>query len=262
MKLKLDESGHVVVSDGKPVYVHDDGKEVPFDAIAATMSITRLNGEAMGHRRAKEEAEGALKVFEGITDADAARKALETIANIDAGQLVAAGKVEEIKAAAVKAAEAQVEAAQKAAKEQISAITGERDTFAKQLDEALVGGAFKGSPFVKDKVVVPPHMLQNTFGTNFKVEGGKLVPYDAAGNKLYSRSKPGEIAEFDEAIELLVSADPYKEHILKGAVGGGGGAGQGGAGGGAGKTIGRSEFLKLSPADQSAKMKDGTKLVD
>lgn len=27
MKLKLDDQGHVVVQDGKPVYVHDDGKE-------------------------------------------------------------------------------------------------------------------------------------------------------------------------------------------------------------------------------------------
>lgn len=27
MKLKLDENGNVVVQDGKPVYVYDDGKE-------------------------------------------------------------------------------------------------------------------------------------------------------------------------------------------------------------------------------------------
>jgi uncharacterized protein with von Willebrand factor type A (vWA) domain len=31
MKLKLDEAGHVVVSDGKPVYLADDGKEIVFD---------------------------------------------------------------------------------------------------------------------------------------------------------------------------------------------------------------------------------------
>ena len=42
MKLKLDENGHVVVSDGKPVYVHDDGKEIPFDAPAAMQKISGL----------------------------------------------------------------------------------------------------------------------------------------------------------------------------------------------------------------------------
>ena len=46
MKLKLDENGHVVVSDGKPVYVHDDGKEIPFDAPAAMQKISGLNAEA------------------------------------------------------------------------------------------------------------------------------------------------------------------------------------------------------------------------
>ena len=28
MKLKLDENGNAALSDGKPVYVHDDGREV------------------------------------------------------------------------------------------------------------------------------------------------------------------------------------------------------------------------------------------
>ena len=50
MKLKLDENGHVVVSDGKPVYVHDDGKEIPFDAPAAMQKISGLNAEAKQHR--------------------------------------------------------------------------------------------------------------------------------------------------------------------------------------------------------------------
>lgn len=46
MKLKLDENGYVVVQDGKPVYVHDDGKEVAFDAPQTVQKISTLNGEA------------------------------------------------------------------------------------------------------------------------------------------------------------------------------------------------------------------------
>ena len=42
---------------------------------------------------------------------EAARKAIETVANLDAGKLLTAGKVEEIKAAAKKTAEEQVAAA-------------------------------------------------------------------------------------------------------------------------------------------------------
>ena len=31
MKLKLDANGNVVVENGMPVYIHDDGKEIPFE---------------------------------------------------------------------------------------------------------------------------------------------------------------------------------------------------------------------------------------
>ncbi|VTP69605.1 Uncharacterised protein [Leclercia adecarboxylata] len=45
MKLKLDANGHVVVENGMPVYIHDDGKEIAFDAAQAVSKITSLNGE-------------------------------------------------------------------------------------------------------------------------------------------------------------------------------------------------------------------------
>ena len=68
MKLKLDANGNVVVENGMPVYVHDDGKEIPFDAAAAMTKITSLNGEAKTHREAKEAAEASLAKFAGISD--------------------------------------------------------------------------------------------------------------------------------------------------------------------------------------------------
>ena len=75
MKLKLDEQGNAVLQDGKPVYVHDDGKEIPFDAPAAMQKISGLNTEAKQHREAKGTAEAKLKAFDGIEDAAAALKA-------------------------------------------------------------------------------------------------------------------------------------------------------------------------------------------
>ncbi|MGU2278523.1 hypothetical protein ACSEOP_16650 [Pseudomonas aeruginosa] len=108
MKLKLDENGNAVLQDGKPIYVHEDGKEAPFDAAAAVAKISALNREAQGHREAKEAAEARAKLFEGIDDPEAAVKALETVKNLKDGDLVTAGKVEEIKSAAKRAAEEQV----------------------------------------------------------------------------------------------------------------------------------------------------------
>lgn len=253
----------VLDSAGLPVYVHEDGKEIGFDAAGATSRITALNGEAKTHREAKEKAEGALKAFEGIADPAAAIKALETVANLDQGQLVTAGKVEEIKAAAKKAAEEQVAAAVKGYEDQLTERTGQRDTLQTQLNTSIKGNAFGNSKFVQDKVAVPRPMLEKTYGDHFKVEEGKLVPYDTAGNKIYSRANPGEVAEFDEALEIIISSDPYKDHILKGQVGAGGGASQPGGGQGGGKTISRAEFAKLSPTDQMTKVtKDGFTVTD
>ena len=76
MKLKLDANGNVVVENGMPVYIDDDGKEIPFDAVAAMTKITSLNGEAKTHREAKEAAEANLAKFPGITDPAKAREEL------------------------------------------------------------------------------------------------------------------------------------------------------------------------------------------
>ena len=232
MKLKLNEQGQVVVQDGKPVYVHDDGKEVAFDAPSAVSKITALNAEARTHREAKEAAEAKAKAFEGIEDAESARKALETIKNIDEGKLIAAGKVEEIKTAAQKAAQEQVAAASKAHAEELARTKQSLDKLTGDLYAEKIGGSFNRSKLITDKFAIPADLVQARFGQSFKVEEGKIVAYDQAGNKIFSRARPGELADFDEALETLVDQYPYKEQILKGSGASGGGAGGGGGSGG------------------------------
>lgn len=252
MKLKLDEAGHVVVSDGKPVYVRDDGSEVAFDAPGTVATITRLNGEAKGHREAKEAAETKLKAFEGITDAAAAKKALETLANLDAKKLVDAGEVEKVKAEAIKAVE-----------ERFAPVAAENEKLKGELYAEKIGGAFARSKIISEKFVIPADMVQARFGQSFKLEDGKVVAYDQNGNKIFSKANPGELASFDEALDTLVSSYPYKDHILKGTGGSGGGA-RGGSGSGdqGKKQMSRDEFGKLAPAEQMSKMRDGFTLVD
>ncbi|WP_312537700.1 DUF6651 domain-containing protein [Stutzerimonas nitrititolerans] len=213
MKLKIDENGNAVLQDGKPVYVHDDGKEVAFDAPATVATITRLNAEARTHREGKEAAERLLKGFEGIEDPSAARKALETLANLDAKKLVDAGEIEKVKSEISKAFQAQLDEANTKAQ-----------TLEQQLYGEKIGGSFARSKVIAEKLAVPADMVQATFGNRFKIEDGKVVAYDANGNKIFSRARPGELADFDEALETLVEQYPYKDHILKGSGANGGGA--------------------------------------
>lgn len=262
MKLKMDEAGHVVVSEGKPVYVYDDGREVAFDAGATVATITRLNGEAKSHREAKEAAEARLKAFDGIEDGEAARKALDTIKNLKDGELVTAGKVEEIKAAARKAYEDQAASAAKASAEHIKALEGERDKLMQDLYSEKIGGSFSRSKFIAQKVAIPADLLQAQFGSRFKVEDGKTVAYDASGNKIYSIAKPGEIADFDEALEAIVNSYAHRDAILKGTGASGGGQKPGNGAAAGSKTMTRAEFDAMGQADRAARFKDGFKVVE
>jgi Mn-dependent DtxR family transcriptional regulator len=251
MKLKLNDDGFAVVQDGKPVYVNDEGKEIAFDVAGTVQTISRLNSEAKGHRERAEAAEKVAKAFEGITDADAARKALDVVKNLDAKKLVDAGEVDKIRAEAIKAVE-----------EKYAPIVSERDGLLKSLVDEKVGGSFARSKMIADKLAIPADLVQARFGQAFKVEGNDVVAYDKSGNKLFSRSNPGEVAKFDEALEILIDQYPYRDSILKstGASGGGAQGGNGGASGG--KSMSRAAFDALPPAKQAEVARSGTTFTD
>ena len=223
MKLKLDDQGHAVLQDGKPVYVKDDGAEVAFDVLGTTQTISRLNAEAKSHRERAETAEKSLKGVEGITDPAKAMEALQLVANLDAKKLVDAGEIDKVKTEIGKAFQAQLDTA-----------NGNASKLEQQLYAEMIGGSFARSKFALDKLAIPPDLVQAYFGKAFGIEEGKVIAKDANGNKLYSAANPGDLAGFDEALEMLVNQYPGKEHILKGTGASGSGA-QGSHGGGGGQ---------------------------
>lgn len=253
MKLKLDEAGNAVLNDGKPVYVGEDGKEVAYDPPAMHVTIGRLNRESQGHREAKEALEAQVKAFEGL-DPAGARKALETIKNLDDKKLVDAGKVEEIKAATIKAME-----------EKYGPITSERDQLKQELYAEKIGGNFSRSKFISEKLVIPPDMVQASFGRHFELKDGKVMAKDASGNMIYSDANPGNAADFDEALEKLVSMYPNRDRILKGSGHSGSGSGAVDDGSGS-RTVTRKQFEQMPPHEQqkvAGAAREGTvKLVD
>lgn len=253
MKLKLDAEGHAVLSEGKPVYVYDDGREVAFDAPATVAKIGQLNGEAKSHRERAEAAEAKNKAFEGITDPAAAKDALEKLKNIDAGKLQSA-----------EAVETRVREAVKAVEERYAPVQKEAESLRNELYSEKIGGSFARSTFLKEKVAVPVDIIQASLEKHFKIEDGKIVPYDGTGNKIFSRTKPGEIADFEEAVETLVMNHAQRDSLLRATGGNGGGARQNNGTTNSGpKTISRAEFNQLPPASQAAKVTtEGFTVVD
>ncbi|HWG06004.1 MAG TPA: DUF6651 domain-containing protein [Beijerinckiaceae bacterium] len=256
IKLKRDEHGHVVVEDGKVVVVHEDGKEIPFDIDGTLGAISRLNGEAKTHREAKEAAQTALEKFKDL-DPDKARQALQTVANLDAKKLVDAGEVEKIRQETASAYEEKI----RGVEDKYKPVVEERDGLRNALHSEKIGNAFSRSKFIADKIAVPVDMVQAAFGNRFKIDADQIVAIGADGNKIFSRANPGNIATFDEALEIMVDAYPNKNAILKGS-GANGGGGNGGGGANGDKTKTRAAFEALGPAERAQYVKDGGKVVD
>ena len=249
MKLKLDANGAAVLKDVNgeklPIYVHSDGKEIEFDAVQTVTTISRLNAEAKAHREAKEAAEGKLVAFAGITDPAKALEALGKVRDLDLKKLVDAGEIDKVRTEVAKVYEDRI---------------AESDKRLKGLESELydreIGAIFAGSKFVAEKLAIPADMVQARFANNFGIEAGKVYAVDNSGNRLYSRVKPGELADPEEALSLLVDSYPHKDHILKGNGRSGGGAHNGDSGSGGRTTITRSQFDQLGPLEQAKAAKE------
>lgn len=236
---KLDADGKVEMKDGNPVYIDASGNEM----VVEGGTISRLNGEAKQHREAKEAALSQLDKFKvdgKLIDVEAARKALETVANIDAKKLIDAGKVDEVKQQITAQFQTQLDEREKA----INGLSG-------KVNGMTLDKAFSSSKFITENVAVPSDMFRKAFGDNFKVEDGKVIPYGSDGNPIYSKTRHGEIADFDEGIEHIVSTYPNRDAILKAKGGSGSGAGGNGGQRGQGRYMKRSEFDALAQGEKA-----------
>lgn len=234
MAWKFDEHGVLVVSDGNPVWIGDDGSESPFDAKANIVAAATAKREAAENRKAKKEAEERLAAFAGIEDPAAALKALQFSQSMDGKKIMDDDGIKRLVESAVKPLQEENTNLKKTAQEQESTIY-----------KMKVSDKFNTSTFLKKTIYdETPDVAEAYFGKHFKVEDGKTVAYDQTGNPIYSSVKAGELADFDEALSVLVNSHPRKDFMLRG-TGGGSGAQQNNGGGGKG-----NNFDHLSPTER------------
>ena len=233
MKLKTDEHGAVVLEDGKPVYVHDDGKEIPFDAAQAFNKIKELNSENKTWRQKYEETEKKLEPFQDL-DPEVARKALDTVKHLEDKQLIDAGEVETVKKNLAASYEENLNNTKKSYEQKMKELDQKLQQQNNNIEELLLLGAFERSPFIREKTNLTPDIAYASFKKGLQVEYDKegkphVVGY-TDGEKLFSRKDPGKLADPEEAIEMIISSYPHKDRILKASGAGGSGGGPGGDG--------------------------------
>jgi len=245
MKPKTEEVNgkqYAVLDDQGRVLYDNDGKEFAFDAEQTYNKITELQGEAKQHREAKEAAESEKQKLE------------KQIGDVDLSKMVNQDKLEEVKSEVAKSYESSLEEERNA-----------RQALEQRYNTEKLQSSFASSQFVNENLAVPPDMAMATFGQNFEVQDGQLVPKDQQGNVIYSRKNPGSVADFDEAMSQIVEGYQYKDRIMKASNHQGTG-GEGGQGQAPAKTISRSEFEGMNPQQQqevASSIKEGkAEIVD
>ncbi len=223
MKLKLDESGNAVLLEGKPVYVSEDGKDLPFDVPAAMSKIAALNAEAKEHRLKKNEYAEQLKKFDGIDDPAVALDAMEKVKNLDLTKMLDVDKVEALKRQMADTFEVNKKSILDSFEKEKRELKNALEAKDKDIYKLMVSSQFAKSPFFSGenpKTLLPADMATEYFGKHFKIEENRIVGY-IDGEKILSKTKYGELADFDEALETIIDKYPMKERILKAGHAGG-----------------------------------------
>lgn len=206
MEYILDENGNIKIGPSGMPMVKNGDSEIELDAIGAQAKITAITTESNDRRKSLGEANAKLATFAGIEDPTKALAAIQKVNSYDKDLTV---QLDNLKGEVNKAWEAK-EAAWVAEKEGLNS----------NLFKANVLNNFSSSPVAKT-LVLTPSIAATVFGGNFNADG---TAKGADGNQLYSPSRPGEPANFDESLTILIDQHPDKESLLraKGQSGGDG----------------------------------------
>jgi len=215
------EAKEVIVKgiNGNPLYITEDKEEIEVSRDEYVKKVASLiEGEKKWRDKHNEVEKGFVtfrEKYKNIKNPEEAFNAIETVKNLGNKKLIDAGEVEKVKAEIKKVFEDEnTTLKQKIAEkdEILQKALSEKDNIIYKL---TVSNKFASSPFIKEKTVYTPTKMEKIYGDHFKVEEGKPVGY-LKDEKIYSKKEPGELASFEEALSIIIDADPEKDEILKG----------------------------------------------
>jgi hypothetical protein len=119
-----------------------------------------------------------------------------------------------------------------------------------------LGKHFETSP-VMAGLKIPHDLAAAAFSDSFRIEGGKVVAVDKLGIQLYSGTRHGEVANFDEAFAQLVDRYPSKAMILREDVDAAPAHQQPGTG-----TVTRAQFDAMPQDTRGRFLKEGGRIGD
>lgn len=262
--IKLDDNEKPILQDGKILCINPQGAEIELDIDRAMAKIPALQAENKTHRERNEELEKQVKILEGIDNPnewmESAKKALNTVKNLDDKSLVDAGEVEKIKAATAESFTKTTDELKRSHQEKENGFKESLQSKDAAIRKLLIQGAFDSSDFIREKTVLVPSIAYSHFSNQFEVtekDGTfSVIAKYANGEDVFSNIHPGEPADTAEAIQLLIEKHPDRDSILKGEASGSGSSGSKSSSGS--ETYNQKDWLlKIS----SATSKERTELM-
>lgn len=227
LKLKFDDNGNVALNENDyPVWINQDGDEVVFDVAKLYNDKTKANAESASRRHEIQEMKQKMQdlqvKYEGIEDPDAAKKAIETLQNIDDKKLMDTEGVESVKRQMKEAFQADLEKQRKEWEDKLTDTSQTLDKKSEQIRTLLIKNAFDSSNYLRNETLLHPEVAHEYFKRFFEVREVSGQPIAVGkfptGEEIISKRNPGELATTEEAIEILVEKSPLRDSILKGKV--------------------------------------------
>lgn len=239
-KLKVDpeKKSPVIEDDGRIIYIDPEGKELGLNPPALFEKIGELGKENKKHREKYSELKKKYSILEGIEDIaeykQKADEALKTVENFNDKDYLKADKVDKLKADITAAYEEKIKQLGSIYGEKEAELSKQVEAKADQIRRLLISKHFATSKYFsggeKSKTILPSAIAEDHFGKHFKIEDGPdglptIRAFYSNGDQVLSRNNPGEPADFDEAIGLIIDKYPGKESILRSTASGSGSTG-------------------------------------
>lgn len=245
MKLNPETNSPIIDEENRIIYVDPEGKELGLNPPAMFEKIHELGRENQKHRTKFDQLKAKLDIFNGVEDLaewkQKADEALATLANFNDKDYLKAEKVEKLKQEITSAYEEKLKRAGISYSEKEKVHLDNLSKKEQQIRRLLISNKFAVSKYFsgggdKSVTILPSNIAEDHFGRYFKVEDGPdglptTKAYYANGDMVLSRNNPGEPADFEEAIGLILDQYPNKDSIIRsGSSGSGSSGGSGNAG--------------------------------
>jgi len=196
MKVKLDANGNPVFVNGNIVLIDDKGAEVSF---FAPESVNALHVEVATFKKAAEDTAKALKAFEGVTLDEV--KELRTLRDSNAELKE---KIEQVRT--------QITASYEGKISELSKAVADKDSVLRKLS---VSSKFSSSKILDGTIFADiREMAEAYYGSAFEVMEDGSVVAKVDGKDVWSKKNPGQIADFDEALLIMLESSDKKSKIF------------------------------------------------